>query len=300
MEVIIIQQYYIGKKEASIEELKSSKETIANSLFINDSLNKKCDHSYKHIELERCTLSKISFNDVSLTHISFSHCTFIECYFNKAQLSKVAFNNCTFIKCYFNKIKLSDCSFFYTEWENNYIKFNELYNCLPLRYNNRSRLCKVMAKSCLEDGNLKEYRKYFFEQIHSRENHYKEIILRRDEFYQTYTIGDVVVNILKLITSKISGLIWGYGEKISNIIYSSMFIVLLYSLIYLKSSNIMLLESDKYITSLYVSLCNFLTISCDITFSDTFFRYATAIEGFIGIAFMGLFVTSLFKNINTR
>ncbi|MDR5586392.1 hypothetical protein FC764_14020 [Clostridium botulinum] len=290
-----MQQYYIGKLNSLLNCLRNNV-SLSNLLFFNDSLDKSNSYIYEHIYVERSTFSKISFFDCTLKHIDFSHCVFIDCYFNKCIFSHINFENCKFIDCSFNKISLNNCVFFYTEWESNYIKFNDLYNCLPEKYNNRSRLCKVMAKNCIADGNIAEYRKYFFENIHSREKHYREIILRRTDFYKSeYTLRDLPKTLLKLLCSKLNGLIWGHGEKISNILYSSIFIILLFTFIYVSNS-----ISNTFISALYISLCNFLTISSDITFSESFYRYATTIEGFLGIAFMGLFVTALFKNINSR
>jgi hypothetical protein len=294
-----MQQHYIGKTSVPLDHLKSNP-SVSNSLFANDGLAKKNDFIYEHINIERCTFSNVSFNECILKHIDFTHCAFIECYFSKSILENINFRNCKFISCQFSSTSFTNCDFFYTEWESNYIKFSDLYSCLPPKYNNRSRLCKVMARNCILDGNIAEYRKYFFENIKSRENHYKEIILRRDPFYRSYTKLDSFKSIFKLLGSKFNGIIWGHGERISNIIYSCIFIILAYSVIYLKSNEIAILTTDKYLTSLYISFSNFLTTSSSINFSSTFYRYISTFEGFLGISFLGLFVTALFKKINTR
>lgn len=293
-----MQQYYIGKEQSEIEILSSNTE-LENKIFINDGLDKEIE--YNNISCSRITFSKISFNNIKITKSLFNHCVFIGCYFNKSTLQHIDFKNCTFIECEFNSMNISNCNFFYTNWKSTYIKFNELKKSLPSKHNHRSRLCKVMAQNCINDGNIAEYKKYFLESIKAREEQYLSIILRNEGFYsQNYTQIDSIKNIFKLFKSKFSGYAWGHGESITKILLSSIFNVIIFAHIYLYSEVISNLSSGRFINALYVSFCNFLTISSDITFSENFFRYITIIEGFTGIIFAGLFVTVLFKKINTR
>lgn len=293
-----MEQHYKGKVQEDISALKTHK-LFENKLFLNDGMDS--NFQYNNMHLERCTFSKISFKDVKIKYIEYKHCVFIECYFKKAVFDKVDFRNCIFIKCDFNNMKITDTCFFYTEWENTFIKFEELYNCLPRIYNYRSRLCRIMARNCLSDGNVAEYRKYFFEVKHASENKYKEIILRRTDYYRTkYTRYDSLKHIFKFIFSKLNGLVWGYGEKIENILYSSIFIIVAFSFLYTVHPQISGLKSSKNISALYVSICNFLTISPHIIFNDLHFKYITALESFFGMAFMGFFIAALFRNVNSR
>lgn len=293
-----MQQYYIGKEQGEIELLCNNIE-LENKLFINDGLEKNIE--YNNISCSRTTFSKVSFNSIKMTNLSFNHCVFIGCYFNKSTLRHIDFKNCTFIECEFNNMSINNCNFFYTNWKSTYIKFSELKNSLPSKHNNRSRLCKVMAKNCIDDGNIAEYKKYFFESIKAREDQYISIILKNEDFYMNnYTEIDSIKHIFKLLKSKFSRYAWGYGESITRILLSSIVNVILFSHIYLFSEVIANLPTDRFINALYVSFCNFFTISSDITFNETFYRYVTIVEGFTGIIFAGLFVTVLFKKINTR
>lgn len=293
-----MQQYYIGKEQSEIEILSNNIE-LENKLFINDGLDKNLE--YNNISCIRTTFSKISFNSIKMTNSLFNHCVFIGCYFNKSILQHIDFKNCTFIECEFNNMSINNCDFFYTNWKSTYIKFNELKKSLPNKHNNRSRLCKVMAQNCIYDGNIAEYKKYFLESIKAREEQYLAIILRSEDFYrQNYTEVDSIKHIFKLFKSKFSGYAWGHGESITRILLSSIFNIIIFAHIYLYSDIISNLSEGRFINAFYVSFCNFLTISSDITFSETFFRYVSIIEGFTGIIFAGLFVTVLFKKINTR
>lgn len=293
-----MEQHYKGKNEESIDSLKSI-EVFNNKLFLNDGMDNSFE--YKNISFERCTFSKISFKDVKMKNIEYRHCVFIECYFKNTVFNKIDFNNSIFIKCYFNNMNIIDTSFFYTEWENTFIKFEEIVDSLPKIHNYRSRLCRTMASNCLNDGNVQEYKKYFFEVKRASEEKYKEIILRRKPYYKReYDLYDSFKHIFKLIFSKLNGLVWGYGEKIQNIFFSSCFIIIVFSLLYLFNPQISSLKSNNYISALYVSICNFLTTSPDIVFNDFYFKYLTTLESFFGIAFMGFFIAALFRNVNSR
>lgn len=293
-------QYYIGKKEASLKLLELNT-LIENRLFYNDGLENKDKYKYSGIKANRCTFSRISFNKIDMAMSKFMHCVFVDCYLKSSELRHIEFRNCIFINCQFSDVKIKSCDFFYTEWDNTVIKFDELYDSLPKIHNNRSRLCKVMAKNFLEDGNIAEYRKYFFESIRAREKHYKEIILRRESFYsEEYNIFDSLKYTPKLIVSKINGIAWNHGESVRKIVFSSSIIVIIFATLYSINKEMAIEGIQKYSTALYISLCNFLTLSCDITFSDVVFRTLTILEGFTGIIFAGLFVTALVKKINMR
>lgn len=293
-------QYYINKSESQIDSLKLNIQ-LNNRLFVNTGLEQ--NYKYIHIEVDRSTFSKISFNKINLQHSNFRHCTFIDCYFRHSYLRHIIFENCVFINCKFSDNTIENCDFNYTEWDSTTIKYDELCNSFPIKYNHKSRLCKVIAKNFLEDGNLAEYRKFFYESIKAREEHYKEIISRRNEYYKnTYNLHDSISYIPKLIFSKISGTVWGHGEKIRHIIFSSITIIFIFSLIYSCSSTIKGDFIKKYTNALYVSFCNFLTISSNITFSneEVLYRNLTVVEGFIGTIFAGLFITALVKKISVR
>lgn len=293
-----MEQHYKGKIEENIDSLKSIA-SFDNKLFLNDGMDSSFE--YKNINFERCTFSKISLKDVKMKNIEYRHCVFIGCYFKNTVFNKIDFNNSIFIKCDFNNMTIIDTSFFYTEWEHTFIKFEDIVDSLPKIHNYRSRLCSTMARNCLNDGNVKEYKKYFFEVKHASEEKYKEIIIRRKPYYKReYDLYDSFKHIFKFIFSKINGLVWGYGEKIQNIFFSSGFIIIAFSLIYISNPQISSLKSNNYVSALYVSICNFLTISPDIAFTDLYFKYLATLEGFLGIAFMGFFISALFRNVNSR
>ena len=293
-----MEQHYKGKIEENVDNLKTNL-IFENNLFINDGLDNTFE--YRNMHFERCTFSKVSFKDIKMKNIEYNHCVFIECYFKNTVLNKIDFSNCTFIKCGFHNVNITDTCFFYTEWESTFIKFEELFDCLPKIYNYRTRLCKTMARNCLDDGNIVEYRKYFFEVKRASEDKYKEIILRRKKYYrEKYNVYDSIKYLFKFIFSKINGLVWGYGEKIQNVLYSSCFVIFVFSILYQSDSQISNLKSNNYLSALYVSICNFLTISSDITFHDLYFKYLAALEGFLGLAFMGFFIAALFRNVNSR
>ncbi len=302
-------QHYKEKNIVDIEKLvKELKEEeinhkFENSLFLNYGFSKET--IMNGLVFERCTFSKLSFTDVILKNIQFNHCIFIDCYFNKTTFDLVGFENVSFINCSLNKMKINNTKFFYTEWENTYIKYDEIKTSLPVEHNMRKRLCKVMAKNCLSDGNVEGYKQYFFESKRAGEREYISRILRKDEYYKKhFNPYDSIKSVVKLGLSKINWLVWGYGERIINVFISSAFIILLFAIIYLFNPEISKLESHKFVSAMYLSICSFVTMSPASSFevqsTDFIFRYFVALEGLIGVAFMGVFTAALFRNVNSR
>lgn len=298
-----MQQYYIGKQEGNIDEIEEN-ENYDGLMFLNNGFDR--NKQYEHINFNRCTFSMVSFLKCKLENVKFEHCIFVECYFKKSELNQIKYSNCKFICCVFSGIKMVNCEFFYTEWEKSYIKYNEIIGCMPKKSNYRRRLCKVMARNCLDDGNIDEYRKFFFEEKEAAENKYLDIVFMRDEYNtQNYKFYDRIRYVIKYIGSIINKKIWGYGEKISNILVTCLLVISIFTLCFLPTQTIDNNTSieqfgSKIFNSIYVSVCNFFGLSCEIALEEMGWRYLAIFEGAIGIALMGILVAALFRRINPR
>lgn len=291
-------QYYIGKEDCSIDDI-SSNGIFENKLFINNGFTRNKEYIFN--KFERCSFSKISFNNIKIKNSEFKHSVFIECYFKESDIKQVSFSNCIFIRCGFYDVKLKNCEFFYTEWDHTYIKFEAIKSSLPNEYSYKKRICKVMANNCLLEGNMEEYKKFFFESIKAKENNYKEIILRRSDYYKSkYSKYDSFKYVAKFLLSKLSGVVWGYGEKISNVIYSSVCTVFIYSFIYYNKYDITGIDSTSYINAVYISIANFLNVDSGAKFGDILTKYIGISENILGLVFMGMIVTYLFRSISSR
>lgn len=291
-------EHYLEKHKENVDDI-TSLELYTNRLFINDTLNNKT--KYELIKFERCTFSKIGFREVEFSNTQFNHSVFIGCYFQKTKFDNILFSNCIFINCGFYNCKFNGCDFFYTEWEKTAINYKDIIQSLPNRQNLRKKLCRRMAKEWLAMGDISEFKNFFFEAKLSQEAQYKEIIIRKEEYYkETYEIKDSFKYLFKYILSKFERYVWGYGERISNVILTSFVTISLFSAIYYHSQIPNTEPSNKLLTSIYISISYFLTISCGIEYENLFYRIVTCVEGFFGIAFMGFFVASLFRRINSR
>ncbi|MGD1838009.1 MAG: pentapeptide repeat-containing protein [Nitrososphaeraceae archaeon] len=293
-----MQEHYVGKKERYVEGITSSA-SYKNQLFINDGLDRKLN--YELIKFEKCTFSKIGFREVKFNNTQFNHCVFIGCYFQQTKFKNITFSNCIFIKCGFYNCDISFCDFFYTEWENTVINYKDVKHSLPEKHNLRKKLCRKIANEWLKVGDFSEFKLFFFESKSAQEQQYKAIFRRKEDYYkQRYDAVDSVINLFKYILSKFEKYVWGYGEKLNNVIWTSFIIITLFSGIYYFSPKLQVVTGNKVLTSLYISITYFLTLSCDITYTEPFYRIVTSIEGFFGIALMGFFVAALYRRINSR
>ncbi|MBU3104410.1 pentapeptide repeat-containing protein [Clostridium gasigenes] len=291
-------QHYIGKEKDSIVSVEKNLQ-FENKLFFNDGFDKGKEYVFN--KFQRCTFSKISFYKTSITSSIFENTVFIDCYFKHSIIGQTSFENCIFINCGFHNMKIETCKFFYTEWKNTYIKFDTIKNSLPREYGYKKRLCKTMADNCLDDGNMEEYKKFFFEGIKAKENNYKEIILRREDHYKkNYNIYDSFKYAVKFVWSKLMGIVWGYGEKVMNILYSSIVVIGIYAVLYNNSYNITGIDNSLFSNSLFISIASFFNIDSGVIFNDMITKYIGISENILGLVFMGIFVAYLFRSINSR
>lgn len=262
----------------------------------------------ERLTINHSTFANVSFKKSKLRNCNLAHCVFIDCYFKYTYLENVIFTGCKFINCTFDNISLIECDFRYAVFENCFIEYDLLFNCLPSTANLRWKICTNLALESLRAGNSQEYRKYFFEEKRSSERHYMKMVLQRERYYKEhYDSVDRVFGLLKYIASKFSKVLWGYGEKISHLIFVIIIVIFCFSLIYQSLGNVFKEANTSgeqrnlnLVESLYFSFCNFLTLTSDFTSSFIFVRILSVIEGALGLVLMGFFVAALFRFINRR
>ncbi|BCN32012.1 pentapeptide repeat-containing protein [Anaeromicropila herbilytica] len=291
-------QYYIGKEEKTFEEIYKSIDNN-NLIFSNDSFEPQ--NANATLNFNRCTFSMVSFHNIEFDISNFSFCVFIGCYFKSSKFSRINFKNCTFIDCGFYDTMFENFEFFYSEWNNSYIKFENIKNSIPSEYNYRKKFCKTMAINCIKAGNMDEYKKYFFESMRAKELNYKAIILREEKYYKdNYSNFDSIRYSVKFMFSKISGLVWGYGERISNVIYSIIVVLLIYAGIYYCTNDITNVKNINLESSIYLSIASFFNINIGYNFNSINLKVISITEYVFGLVFIGMVVTYLFRYIDSR
>lgn len=298
-----MKEYLLNRSIANLHEASSS-EIIENNIYANERHDKK---EYNHLVIQNSTFATMGFKLNKFNDCSFRYCIFINCYFRGAYFNNVIFNGCKFIDCNFASTSYINCDFTYASFKGCYIEYDALRDSLPREGNLRWALCTNLSIECLNLGSYDNYRKYYFEEMKATEEKNIEIILRRQSYYKSkYGSWNAFIALLNLIISKINKIFWGYGERISTLIFNIFVVILFFSIYYFNAGDIFAINGSRILTSLtfynsiYLSICNFANISSDISATVSVVRYIFLLESVIGVIAMGFFVTALFKYINRR
>lgn len=293
-----------------IDKSKTRINKIENIILANERIDKKwySDHYY----INNSTFAKIGFKESKFNNDDLRFNTFIDCYFKGAEFLNVDFNTCIFINCTFDESNFMNCNFSYCDFRDCYIQYEKIKECLPQFPNTRWSICKNLSLECLKAGNDVDYRKFFFDEKNASEKYYwYKFWHENNGYYNKYNGTEQIVGLYQFIASKLNKWIWGYGEKLSRLLFNIILTIVLFGFGYYFLCGF----DGNLIHALYISFCNFLTISPDglssistinpepQTFSNfnlARYNYLSLLESIMGITFIGFFIAALFRHINRR
>lgn len=270
--------------------------------------NQRPDDIFKKdkIEITHSIFENIGFRNSKIANSDLTHNIFINCYFKKAEIWNVDFTGSKFINCQFDDISIQHSDFIYSSFENSYINYDSMFSNLPREFNLREKLCRNLALESLKFGRDNDYKKYYFEQRKSRENHcYETFRLKQKPYYKQKTTYQRLLALIEFLLSKFSKIVWGYGEYIQRLLFSMFILIVGFSTLYYNNvGNIINADQINYKLSyrdtLYLSFCNFFGLDTKFYTIDKSLDMIISFQGFIGLVFVGCFITALYKNISRR
>lgn len=295
-----MQQYFEGR-ELSKSDIIEPQIEVESKIFANERKDSKW--ATNHTIIHYSTFAKMGFLKSSFKNDDLRFNVFIDCYFKRALFEDVNFTGSIFINCNFDEATIVNCIFEYCKFEGCIIEYKYLKESLSNRANLRWEICKNMSLECLKLGNEIDYRKYFFEEKKASEEYYFKKFWHKgkEQYYFKYNWVDQITGLGNFLLSKINKLLWGYGEKLSVLIFNMVLVIVIFTIVYY--TKVTVIEDGSTMTvpfALYMSLCNFFTVTCDYTSVELNYKMYSVIEGGIGITLMGFFVAALFRYINKR
>ncbi len=241
----------------------------------------------------------ISTNNVNAHFTKFYHCSFGNLKVTNSRFYGIEFYRCDIFKAYFENSSISnmiieDCSA-------NSFSFNrvEVEN-IDYRPPIKEYHCKVVHTYKTVADNYKRFRILYQANGLRRESsdaYYNERVyeMKHNLWNRSFAKGLSLIlfnvkKIIKNLPDLFSYVIWGFGERPTRILISSIAVITSYALIYF-FSNIIDLQYD-IINSFYLSIVTFTTLGFgDITPKDhNAYKIIVASEALIGAFFMGLLV----------
>lgn len=295
-----MQQYFENRNSIKSEEITSNK-VYENIILANERVDKKWNS--KNFIINNSTFAKMGFREACFSNDNLMFNVFIDCYFKRARFEDVNLTGCIFINCNFDEITLMNTTFDYCRFEGCFIQYKYLISTLSSRPNIRWEICKNMSLECLSLGHEDEYRKYYFEEKKASEQYYWKKFWHKgtEYYYKKYNGIDQLSGLINYLISKLNKFLWGYGEKLSRLIFNMILVIILFAVGYYNGIPVVQ-EGMKmnYKIAMYMSLSNFFTVSCDYIPKGITYKTLSVLEGGAGIVLMGFFVAALFRYINRR
>lgn len=255
----------------------------------------------------RCTFANVSFLRARLDRVRFSACVFDACYFRETTFDTCRFSGTRFINCDFVKPNILGCNFSYARFNGCFPPEEEIESSLPAQHNMREALTANLASEAERAGNGKEARAYRLRAIEAREQHLLAGAKAQTQYYRDHFPNslDRLVARWRFLLSRTNGFLWGYGERGWPLLRSVMAVaVVIWPVLFQLARNS--IENDagqhaSYGECIWLSLGSILGNwgAAGLSVSG-FARALVLIEGAIGLVFLGLFVTYIFRYVTRR
>lgn len=302
-------QYFEGRVNLTFiidGEVKFDESEYQDYILANKRVDAKWD--VKNKAFNNCTFSNLGLCGAKNKSVNFAHSVFIDCYFRKAKFDAVDFTGAVFINCNFEQAVFINCIFDYARFSGCFIAFDIMKANLPRNMQNLNRdLCRNLGIECLKLGQDREYRKFYFEEKRANEKYYWHkatyFMAPSGSYYNKYSFWDSVDGLFHFILSKANKVLWGYGERLSRLIFNMIVTVSIFAVLF-RCGNIVSsgIQPKGWFECFYISLCNFITISpvSKYVLGTFYYEFLSVTEAVMGVVLMGFFVAAIFRYINRR
>lgn len=184
------------------------------------------DQQQDNFEKSQSTITASSFIRLGMKEAVFKDCSFTQSnfedsYFRKAVFKNVRFTGSSFRFCNFNKASFQACDFRYCNFFHCKIPKDEIISCLPTEPNLRRDLARNLRANYEMIGDKKSADTLLGIEIQAYENELKAIFFSKTEYYKNhYNLLDQIQAGAEFIVSKLSGMVWGYGHRVSRLVLS--------------------------------------------------------------------------------
>jgi hypothetical protein len=292
----------VGRKPTKL--VQKQPPIVSEALFEADRVD---DQTFEGLRFEHCTFANVSFKQAKLISCTFENCVFTECYFRLATLDSSRFHGCKFINCDFPKTSFRQCTFVYAQFRGCFIPYEEFGHSLPKEANLRRLLAENLSREAEAAGASADSRQYRLQGYRSYERYLWNGLLGADAWSREHfpSLGERLVAGLRLCVRWANRMLWGYGERgLVLIRNAAIVVILLFPLLYylwrddlaqvgggVNGASYFLLSIDAFLNGSAFS---------GVSPTTSFTRVLVLAEVLLGLIFIGLAVTLLFRWITRR
>lgn len=292
----------VGRTPAKLISQKSP--VVSDALFEAERVDAQ---TFEGVRFEHCTFANVSFKQARLISCTFENCAFIDCYFRMTVLESSRFLGCKFISCDFPKAAFRQCSFVYAQFRSCFVPYAVFESSLPSEANLRRLVADNLAREAEAAGATNDARLYRLRASEALEQYLWGGLVGADEWSREHFPGlpDRGVAGLRLVGRWINRIVWGYGERGSVLIRNVLLVgfVVFPLLFYFVRDDLVQRDGQIGVGSyFFLSIDNLLnrTGFSGVNPTTSLARLLVGLEVALGLVFIGLAVTLLFRWITRR
>lgn len=193
-----------------------------------------CDKDYSRHDFVRLYAVRRIF-----TKINFTQTSFLGCYFRNCR-----FINCDFTGAFIKESNLrgtqfENCTFKYTAWEKSQIDDDFLDNCLPSEENLARDLVRSLRVNFSEIGSYEAVNRAASIEVQLTGLHLYKAAYSKESYYRSkYKSWNRLSHVFQHLRWKTLDLLWGNGESVVRIIFSSILVTTIVSFAYAREAQI--------------------------------------------------------------
>lgn len=201
-----------------------------NHLLFSDSV--KDDLKVTGTALQTCHFLRVGAKNASFKRSSLTQCLFEDAYLRNATFTDVHLTGSTFRNCNLEKANFQGCDLRYCTFQATHLDRDEVIGNLPVEPNLKRDLTRNLRKNFESIGDKESADIFLDIEIEAHEQELLGIFRRKTAYYRShYSSMDQVFAGLKYLSSKFSGLVWGYGHRVHRLVGSYLILTFIFALI---------------------------------------------------------------------
>jgi hypothetical protein len=249
---------------------------------------------------KRCLFLRMGLKNTKLEKVTFHQCIFMDCYLREAKFHNVDLTGSTFDGCNLEHATFQGCRFRYAKFRRCLLDYNEIIEPLPNQPNIALLLLKSLKCNALEIGDRKIIDNLLALEIEVEKQELKNRFRAVSSYYKArYNVIDRLSSFIRFTGLVFSGWFWGHGMKLKSLFRSTLFIVILFAILFYCFGTFSHKDLPLQISpwmSLYFSVVTFTTLGHSSHIPASGFTYILCgLESFAGVLFLGFFAASIYR-----
>jgi len=253
-----------------------------------------------------CLLKDKYLLDVTFKGGMIRHCRLEFCNLRNAIFERIDFTGTVFLNCDLRRAAFTSCTLWYTSFDRCTLNYDAILLSAPPETNLRQQFFRALRLNAVSLGDKVWADKLLNLELIAERDELKNIIFGSSDYYRTrYSKVDQLSSALRFAFHFINGLLWGHGINVKRLLLSGLFFVSAFAVMcwmlpaQYAVRNELATRSLTPFEATYYSIISF-TIGGfgDIVPGNNVARVITAIEGSLGVIFLGFFAAAIYGGIH--